>query len=87
MAETNDLETMFVFFSKFGDPEADGKTITLSQNDKWMRHAKVLDMKTVTTTDTGVCFNKFRYKNNVHQVCMDELSKSQQFKTIIFICF
>ena len=34
--------------------------IPLSQSDKWLSAAGILDMKTVTTTDTGLCFFKFR---------------------------
>lgn len=31
----------FKAFSKFGDIKSDGKHITLSQSDKWMKQAKV----------------------------------------------
>lgn len=47
-------------FSKFGDSKSDGKMITLSQSDKWMKQAKVIDKK-ITTTDTGIYFKKFKY--------------------------
>ncbi|KAG8299227.1 Tubulin polymerization-promoting protein member 3 [Homalodisca vitripennis] len=46
-------------FSKFGDTKSDGKMITLSQSDKWMKQAKVIDKK-ITTTDTGIHFKKFK---------------------------
>lgn len=55
------LEQQFILFSKFGDTKSDGKTITLTQCDKWMKQAKIIDGKKVTTTDTGICFNKFKY--------------------------
>lgn len=54
------LEQQFVNFSKFGDDRSDGTTITLTQNDKWMKQAKILDGKKITLTDTGVAFNKFK---------------------------
>lgn len=54
------LEQQFQAFSKFGDTKSDGKTITLTQCDKWMKQAKVIDGKKMTTTDTGICFNKFK---------------------------
>lgn len=54
------LEQQFVNFSKFGDEKSDGTTITLTQNDKWMKQAKILDGKKITLTDTGVAFNKFK---------------------------
>lgn len=48
----------FKAFSKFGDTKSDGKHITLSQSDKWMKQAKVIDGKKITTTDTGIFFKK-----------------------------
>ncbi|KAG8229244.1 hypothetical protein J437_LFUL007930 [Ladona fulva] len=50
----------FRSFSKFGDTKSDGKHITLSQSDKWMKQAKVIDGKKITTTDTGIYFKKFK---------------------------
>lgn len=54
----------FKAFSKFGDPKSDGKLITLSQSDKWMKQAKVIDGKKITTTDTGIYFKKHKYENS-----------------------
>lgn len=51
----------FRLFSKFGDTKSDGKSLTLSQSDKWMKQAKVIDGKKLTTTDTGICFKKFKW--------------------------
>lgn len=48
----------FKSFSKFGDTQSNGKLITLSQSDKWMKQAKVIDNKKITTTDTGIYFKK-----------------------------
>ncbi|XP_047993066.1 tubulin polymerization-promoting protein homolog isoform X2 [Leguminivora glycinivorella] len=50
----------FKAFSKFGDPKSDGKHITLSQSDKWMKQAKVIDGKKITTTDTAIHFKKLK---------------------------
>lgn len=50
----------FKAFSKFGDPKSDGKLITLSQSDKWMKQAKVIDGKKIATTDTGIYFKKHK---------------------------
>ena len=52
------LKEQFESFAKFGDKAADGKTIKLSQSDKWFKQAKVIDPKGVTTTDTGIAFRK-----------------------------
>ena len=53
------LASQFRAFSKFGDSKSDGKMITLSQSDKWMKQAGVIDKK-ITTTDTGIHFKKFK---------------------------
>ncbi|XP_023017643.1 tubulin polymerization-promoting protein homolog [Leptinotarsa decemlineata] len=55
------LDQQFISFAKFGDTKADGKTITLTQIDKWFKQAGVIDKK-LTTTDTGITFNKFKSK-------------------------
>ncbi|XP_043517373.1 tubulin polymerization-promoting protein homolog [Frieseomelitta varia] len=34
--------------------------LPLSQSDKWLISARILDMVTLTTTDTGLAFFKFR---------------------------
>ena len=52
------LKEQFESFGKFGDKAADGKSIKLSQSDKWFKQAKVIDGKTITTTDTGIAFRK-----------------------------
>ena len=52
------LRSQFSQFAKFGDTAADGKTIKLSQSDKWFRQAAVITKETITTTDTGIAFKK-----------------------------
>jgi hypothetical protein len=59
--EPGSFLTSFKAFSKFGDSKSDGKLITLSQSDKWMKQAKVIDGKKITTTDTGIYFKKQKY--------------------------
>lgn len=54
------FEENFKNFAKFGDPKSDGKQITLSNSDKWMKQAKVIDGKKITTTDTGIYFKKLK---------------------------
>ena len=48
----------FRLFAQFGDKTADGSSIKLSQSDKWFKQAKVIQMKGITTTDTGIAFRK-----------------------------
>ncbi len=52
------LREQFEAFAKFGDKSADGKTIKLSQSDKWFKQAKVIEAKKISTTDTGIAFRK-----------------------------
>lgn len=52
------FEDQFKNFAKFGDAKSTGDTITLSNSDKWFKQAKVIDGKTVTTTDTGIYFKQ-----------------------------
>ena len=52
------LKEQFEAFGKFGDKAADGKTIKLSQSDKWFKQAKVIDGKKISTTDTAIAFRK-----------------------------
>lgn len=54
-----ELKDRFKAFSKFGDTKSDGKLITLSQSDKWMKQAKVFDKK-ITTTDSAIHFKKLK---------------------------
>lgn len=54
------FEENFKHFAKFGDPKSDGKQITLSNSDKWMKQAKIIDGKKITTTDTGIYFKKLK---------------------------
>lgn len=58
-APVGDFKESFKAFSKFGDSKSDGKHITLSQSDKWMKQAKVIDKK-ITTTDTAIHFKKHK---------------------------
>jgi hypothetical protein len=53
-----DLHDQFGLFSKFGSSRSDGAEITLSQSDKWLRQATVIDGWNVTTTDTAIAFRK-----------------------------
>ncbi|XP_018340000.1 PREDICTED: TPPP family protein CG45057 [Trachymyrmex septentrionalis] len=71
----------FKAFSKFGDPKSDGKLITLSQSDKWMKQAKVIDGKKITTTDTGIYFKKHKSTKlgiEQYKTFLEELAKSKK---------
>ncbi|KAG8201913.1 hypothetical protein JTE90_027390 [Oedothorax gibbosus] len=49
------FKDQFKMFAKFGDCKSTGEAITLSNSDKWMKQAKVIDKK-ITTTDTGIYY-------------------------------
>ena len=71
----------FKAFSKFGDPKSDGKLITLSQSDKWMKQAKVIDGRKITTTDTGIYFKKHKSTKlgiEQYKAFLEELAKSKK---------
>merc|ERR1711894_37787 len=80
------LKEQFEAFAKFGDKSADGKTIKLSQSDKWFKQAKVIDGKTITTTDTGIAFRKIS-KNSPKlsfsdwNKYLDEIAKNKKVDT------
>ncbi|XP_011303011.1 TPPP family protein CG45057 [Fopius arisanus] len=75
--------TNFKAFSKFGDTKSDGKHITLSQSDKWMKQAKVVDGKKITTTDTGIYFKKqksMKLSMEQYKAFLEELAKAKKIE-------
>ncbi|CAL1673627.1 unnamed protein product [Lasius platythorax] len=79
--ESGSFLASFKAFSKFGDPKSDGKLITLSQSDKWMKQAKVIDGKKITTTDTGIYFKKHKSTKlglEQYKTFLDELAKNKK---------
>ena len=61
-ARCNTFALMIDYHPRFGhlnsQSRAQGDLITLSQSDKWLRQAKVIDGWNVTTTDTAIAFRK-----------------------------
>jgi hypothetical protein len=77
------FEENFKVFAKFGDPKSDGKLITLSNSDKWMKQAKVIDNKKITTTDTGIYFKKLKsQKVNItsYKIFLEDLAKNKKIE-------
>lgn len=73
------FKDQFKAFSKFGDVKSDGKLITLSQSDKWMKQAGVIDKK-ITTTDTGIHFKKLKavkVSSVDYQKFLEDLTKTK----------
>lgn len=76
------LKEQFKLFSKFGDVKSDGKLITLSQSDKWMKQAGVIDKK-ITTVDTGIHFKKLKTLKIAYPDYMkflDDLAKTKSIE-------
>lgn len=87
MAETSEtpqsLEEAFKNFSKFGNTASDGTQLTLTQVDKWLKQAAVIDGKKITTTDTGIAFNKIQKGSKTMQYAdfvkfVDDLAASKK---------
>lgn len=93
-ASSASFSEIFKAFAKFGDPKSDGKQITLSNSDKWMKQAKVIDGKKITTTDTGIYFKKLKSQKvsiSDYEKFLDDLAKSkkievQEIKTKLTNC-
>ncbi|CAG9761711.1 unnamed protein product [Ceutorhynchus assimilis] len=88
------LTEQFKAFAKFGDPKSDGKQITLSNSDKWMKQAKVIDGKKITTTDTGIYFKKLKsikvglvdYKKFLEDLAKNKKVEIEEIKTKLTNC-
>ncbi len=58
------MQDQFRRFSQFGDRHSDGRSITLSRCDKWLRQAEVIrgggedGGGVVTTADTAILFRR-----------------------------
>ena len=53
------LRKQFERFALFGtERHKDGSHITLTQIDRWLRQAKILDGFRITTTDTAILFRR-----------------------------
>lgn len=77
------FEDSFKAFAKFGDPKSDGKQITLSNSDKWMKQAKVIDGKKITTTDTGIYFKKLKAQKvgiEDYKKFLEDLAKNKKIE-------
>ncbi|KAJ8737488.1 hypothetical protein PYW08_000083 [Mythimna loreyi] len=54
------IDSQFVAYAKlFDSKKRSGETITLWNNDYWLRQANIIDDRKVTMTDTGIIFNKY----------------------------
>ncbi|VVC95188.1 unnamed protein product [Leptidea sinapis] len=56
------LEKAFKGYAKFGVANSNGNQITLSNIDKWLKEAAIVNGKKVSTTDTAILFQRFKAK-------------------------
>lgn len=52
------LRDLFAMYARFGDTHSNGQHITLTQSDKWLKQAGVVDNWNITTTDTAIYYRK-----------------------------
>ena len=77
------LEEQFTLFSRFGSIGFNGINITLSQSDKWLKQAGIIDGWNITTTDTAIALRKFsrgatRLGFSAWREFMEELASSKK---------
>lgn len=75
------FKAQFKAFSKFGDTKSDGRHLTLSQSDKWMKQALVVSGKKITTTDTGIYFKKLKQQKlgfDDYNKFLEDLAKNKK---------
>lgn len=87
MSQRPNFAQQFEAFAKFGDIRSDGKSITLSQSDKWMKQAKIIN-DSITTTDTAILFKKLKLNKvdiNAYQRFLKDLAtvKNVPFEEIL----
>lgn len=58
--------------------------LPLSQSDKWLISARILDMVTLTNTDTGLAFFKFRKRALTFEEYLSYLKMLAESKNLNF---
>ena len=52
------LKSQFQSYSGLGDRRSDGSHISCSQSDKWLKQARIIDGRMLTTVDTAILWKK-----------------------------
>ena len=52
------LHRQFQSYSRLGDRKSDGSHISCSQSDKWLKQARIIDGRTLTTVDTTIMWKQ-----------------------------
>lgn len=58
MIDQMSFSQLFRLYSKFGDANRSGETMSLTCSDKWLRQAKIIDNRRISTSDTGIYFKQ-----------------------------
>lgn len=58
MIDQMSFRQLFRLYAKFGDHSRSGESISLTCSDKWLRQAKIVDNRRISTTDTGIYFKQ-----------------------------
>lgn len=93
MPPTTEFQKQFEAFAKFGDPRSDGKQISLTQSDKWMKQARLLGVS-ISTTDTAINFKKMKsnklslaeYLRFLEQLTSKKSGQLDEFKNKMTSC-
>lgn len=58
MIDQMSFRQLFRLYAKYGDCNRSGESITLTCSDKWLRQAKIIDNRRISTSDTGIYFKQ-----------------------------
>ncbi|XP_054724375.1 uncharacterized protein LOC129234404 [Uloborus diversus] len=58
MIDQMSFQQLFRLYAKVGDHSRSGEFITSICSDRWLRQAKILDNRRISTTDTGIYFKQ-----------------------------
>ncbi|GFY05972.1 tubulin polymerization-promoting protein homolog [Trichonephila clavipes] len=70
MIDLMSFNQLFRLYAKFGDANRSGETMTLTCSDRWLRQAKILDNRRISTIDTGIYFKQVaKFKKALNFTC------------------
>ncbi|XP_055928101.1 uncharacterized protein LOC129959309 [Argiope bruennichi] len=82
MIDLMSFHQLFRLYAKYGDTNKSGETMSLTNSDRWLRQAKIIDNRRISTTDTGIYFKqvaKFKKSLNFssYQTFLELLAKKK----------
>ena len=78
------LHRQFQSYSRLGDRKSDGSHISCSQSDKWLKQARIIDGRTLTTVDTTIMWKQMCKTNlwmnfSTWLKFIEEISEARRF--------